>query len=84
MQLRNYARMDFTLDELGLRDPRDRERVRSSWDGLERFRRLQPHQHIASPVERFPPSEYYYRQQICGRGNLSDQGNRFPFDPIFV
>lgn len=36
----NYARMDFTLEELGLRDPRDREPVRSSWDGLERFRRL--------------------------------------------
>lgn len=36
----NYARMDFTLEELGLRDPREREPVRSSWDGLERFRRL--------------------------------------------
>lgn len=36
----NYARMDFTLDELGLLDPREREPVRSSWDGLARFRRL--------------------------------------------
>jgi 5-methylcytosine-specific restriction endonuclease McrA len=33
----NYARMDFTLGELGLLDPCDREPVRSSWDGLERF-----------------------------------------------
>ena len=33
----NYARMDFTLAELGLLDPRDRAPVRSSWDGLERF-----------------------------------------------
>lgn len=36
----NYSRMDFTLDELGLRGPRYSEPVRSSWDGLERFRRL--------------------------------------------
>lgn len=36
----NYSRMDFTLDELGLRDPRDSEPVRSSWTGLERFRGL--------------------------------------------
>ena len=33
----NYAGMDFTLPELGLLDPRDREPVRSNWDGLERF-----------------------------------------------
>ncbi len=29
--------MDYTLDELGLIDPRTREPARSSWDGLERF-----------------------------------------------
>jgi 5-methylcytosine-specific restriction endonuclease McrA len=34
----NYARMQYTLEELGLVDPRVRETVRSSWDGLERFR----------------------------------------------
>jgi hypothetical protein len=34
----NYGRMDYTLEELGLVDPRTREPVRSSWDGLERFR----------------------------------------------
>jgi hypothetical protein len=39
----NYSRMDFTLDEIGLHDPRDREPVRSSWDGLERFRDSDAH-----------------------------------------
>lgn len=34
----NYARMDYTLEELSLIDPRTREPVRSTWDGLERFR----------------------------------------------
>jgi CRISPR/Cas system Type II protein with McrA/HNH and RuvC-like nuclease domain len=34
----NYARMDFTPDELGLIDPRGRSPVRSNWVGLERFR----------------------------------------------
>jgi 5-methylcytosine-specific restriction endonuclease McrA len=34
----NYGRMDYTLDEVGLTDPRKREPMRSSWDGLERFR----------------------------------------------
>lgn len=34
----NFARMDHTLEEVGLLDPRDFEPVRSSWDGLERFR----------------------------------------------
>jgi 5-methylcytosine-specific restriction endonuclease McrA len=33
----NYARMGFTLEELGLQDPRERGPVRSKWDGLERF-----------------------------------------------
>jgi len=34
----NFARMNYTLEEVGLIDPRIREPVRSSWDGLERFR----------------------------------------------
>jgi 5-methylcytosine-specific restriction endonuclease McrA len=33
----NCARMDYTLEEVGLLDPRTREPVRSSWDGLERL-----------------------------------------------
>lgn len=32
----NYARMDYTLDELGLESPLSREPRRSEWDGLER------------------------------------------------
>jgi 5-methylcytosine-specific restriction endonuclease McrA len=34
----NFARMNYTLEEIGLLDPRTREPVRSDWDGLERFR----------------------------------------------
>lgn len=34
----NYARMECTLGESGLADPRTREPRQSSWDGLERFR----------------------------------------------
>lgn len=34
----NFARMNWTLEEVGLLDPRTREPVRSNWDGLERFR----------------------------------------------
>ena len=33
----NCARWHYTLEEVGLRDPRLREPVRSTWDGLERF-----------------------------------------------
>jgi 5-methylcytosine-specific restriction endonuclease McrA len=33
----NCARMHYTLDEVGLLDPRLREPTRSAWDGLERF-----------------------------------------------
>ncbi len=33
----NYARMSYTLDEVGLVDPRTREPIRSTWDGLERI-----------------------------------------------
>lgn len=33
----NYGRMQWTLDELGLLDPRTQPLTRSSWDGLERF-----------------------------------------------
>lgn len=32
----NYARMDYTLDELGLENPLSREPRQSNWDGLER------------------------------------------------
>ena len=34
----NYGRMDYTLEEVGLTDPRKRKPMRSGWDGLERFR----------------------------------------------
>jgi hypothetical protein len=34
----NFARMNYTLEEIGLADPRLREPVRSGWDGLERLR----------------------------------------------
>ena len=34
----NFGRMQYTLQEVGLVDPRGREPVRSAWDGLERFR----------------------------------------------
>jgi len=33
----NYGRSGKTLEEVGLRDPRTREPVHSTWDGLERF-----------------------------------------------
>jgi 5-methylcytosine-specific restriction endonuclease McrA len=33
----NFGRMNYCLEEVGLIDPRTREPVRSSWDGLERF-----------------------------------------------
>lgn len=33
----NYGRGGYTLEEVGLADPRLREPVRSTWDGLERF-----------------------------------------------
>lgn len=34
----NFGRMESTLEEVGLIDPRTREPVRSAWDGLERFK----------------------------------------------
>lgn len=33
----NFGRMAYTLEDVGLFDPRHREPVRSTWDGLERF-----------------------------------------------
>ena len=33
----NFGRRHYTLEEVGVVDPRDREPVRSTWDGLERF-----------------------------------------------
>ena len=33
----NFGRMDRLLEEVGLQDPRNREPVRSNWDGLERL-----------------------------------------------
>jgi len=33
----NFGRMSYTLEQLGLIDPRSREPIRSNWDGLERF-----------------------------------------------
>jgi hypothetical protein len=34
----NFGRMNFTLEEIGLTDPRLREPSKSSWSGLEHFR----------------------------------------------
>lgn|ERR1700676_2249544 len=34
----NFGRMQYTLEEVALVDPRTREPKRSSWDGLERFK----------------------------------------------
>jgi hypothetical protein len=34
----NFGRMQYTLEEVGLSDPRMRAPFRSTWDGLERFR----------------------------------------------
>lgn len=33
----NFGRTGYTLEEVGVADPRSRPRVRSEWDGLERF-----------------------------------------------
>ncbi|WP_197467357.1 HNH endonuclease [Thalassospira xiamenensis] len=33
----NFGRMNFLIEEVGLLDPRTREPLRSSWDGLERL-----------------------------------------------
>ena len=33
----NFGKMEFTLEELGLLDPRDCEPIKSLWDGLERI-----------------------------------------------
>ena len=33
----NFGRMEYTLEELGLLDPRSRDPIRSDWDGLERL-----------------------------------------------
>jgi 5-methylcytosine-specific restriction endonuclease McrA len=35
----NFARMNYTLEEVGLADPRMREPITSTWDGLERLSR---------------------------------------------
>ena len=34
----NFGRMEHSLEAVGLSDPRTREPVKTSWDGLERFR----------------------------------------------
>jgi hypothetical protein len=34
----NFGRMEYTLEEVGILDPRDRPPVASNWGGLERFR----------------------------------------------
>lgn len=37
----NYGRMQYTLEEVGLVDPRTRKPIKSTWDGLERIFRSQ-------------------------------------------
>ena len=34
----NFGKMNYTLEELNLQDPRDFDPIQSSWDGLERIR----------------------------------------------
>lgn len=34
----NFGRMNWTLEEVGLIDPRTRQPVHSAWTGLEHFR----------------------------------------------
>lgn len=43
----NFGRMQYTLEEVGLMDPRGREPVTSAWDGLERFS-------VRTPSEEHP------------------------------
>ncbi len=38
----NFGRMNYTIEEVGLIDPRTRVPIRSSWDGLERLIRREP------------------------------------------
>lgn len=38
----NYGRMNYSLEELGLNDPRTREAITSTWDGLERLATSNP------------------------------------------
>ncbi len=38
----NFGRMDHTLEEVGLADPKAREPLRSTWDGLERVLSYEP------------------------------------------
>ncbi|WP_371179699.1 HNH endonuclease [Ahrensia sp. 13_GOM-1096m] len=33
----NYGKAEYSLDELGLKDPRHTESLRTSWDGLTRL-----------------------------------------------
>lgn len=40
----NFGRVQHTLDEVGLEDPRVRELFRSNWDGLERLLQSKPKQ----------------------------------------
>ena len=34
----NFGRAEYSLEEVGVADPRDRPPVRTTWDGLERFK----------------------------------------------
>jgi hypothetical protein len=36
----NFGRMEYTLEEVGLTDPRERAPAISNWDGLERLRQM--------------------------------------------
>jgi 5-methylcytosine-specific restriction endonuclease McrA len=52
----NYAKMECTLEEAGLLDPRMREPRRSAWDGLERFKDNKPHEtNISASLVAYPP-----------------------------
>ena len=34
----NFGKMEYTVEELGLEDPRNHDPIKSTWDGLERMR----------------------------------------------
>jgi hypothetical protein len=47
----NFVREEFSLEEVGLTDPRERALIRSAWDGLERL--LLPAQAIGGKAVDF-------------------------------
>ena len=77
----NYGRMHWTLEELGLFDPRSLTIVRSSWDGLERMlptaqREVTRSSGVAPPEV---PLAEYLRRHIAQRPIEEDSAERWPW-----